>query len=80
MLDDEPFVFESAQQPDTDSRQIERVLQAARNWSRLLQSEAEQAAALTAIVERVELKSEGMRVSINLPLELQRLRFRARSR
>jgi site-specific DNA recombinase len=68
MLDDESSVLEAAQKTTHDSGRIERVLHAARSWSRLLQSEAEQTAALAALVDRVELKSDGIRVSITLPI------------
>src|SRR5207302_10851822 len=68
MLDDEGSVLEAVQKTDIDSRQIDRVLHAARTWSRLLQSEAERTAAVAAIVERVELKSDGLGVSIRLLL------------
>jgi hypothetical protein len=68
MLDDQSAVLEAAQKTDIDSRQIDRVLQAARTWSQRLQSETEQASAIAALVERVELKSEGMAVSIKLPI------------
>jgi site-specific DNA recombinase len=68
MLDDQTLVLEAAQKTDIDSRQIDQVLHAASTWSHRLQSEAEQAAALAALVERVELKCDGMRVSIKLPI------------
>ncbi|MGA7869638.1 MAG: recombinase family protein [Candidatus Binatus sp.] len=68
MLDDESSVLEAAQNTTHDSGRIERVLHAARSWSRLLQSEAEQTSALAALVDRVELKSDGIRVSIKLPI------------
>jgi hypothetical protein len=68
MLDDQASVLEAAQKTDIDSRQIDRVLHAARTWSRRFQSEAEQAAALGALVDRVELKCDGMGVSIKLPI------------
>jgi DNA invertase Pin-like site-specific DNA recombinase len=68
MLDDQSAVLEAAQKTDIDSRRIDRVLQAARTWSQRLQSETEQASAIAALVERVELKSEGMAVSIKLPI------------
>ena len=68
MLDDQASVLEAAQKTDIDSRQIDRVLHAARTWSHRLQSEAEQTAALAALVERVELKCDGMGVSIKLPI------------
>jgi DNA invertase Pin-like site-specific DNA recombinase len=67
MLDDESSVLEAAQKT-RDSGRIERVLHAARSWSRLLQSEAEQTSAIAALVDRVELKSDGIRVSIKLTL------------
>ncbi len=66
MLDDESSVLEAAQKTSHDSARIERVLHTARNWSRLLQSEAEQTSALDAAVDRVDLKSDGIRVSIKL--------------
>jgi len=68
MLDDQAAVLEAAQKTDIDSRQIDRVLHAARTWSHRLQSEAEQTAALAALVDQVELKCDGMGVSIKLPL------------
>jgi site-specific DNA recombinase len=68
MLVDESSVLEAAQKTNPDSGRIERVLHAARSWSRLLQSEAEQTAALAALVDRVELKCDGIRVSIKLPI------------
>jgi site-specific DNA recombinase len=68
MLDDQASVLEAAQKTDIDSRQIDRVLHAARTWSHSLQSEAEQTAALAALVDRVELKCDGMGVSIKLPI------------
>ncbi len=68
MLDDESSVLEAAQKTTHDSGRIERVLHTARSWSRLLQSEAEQTSAIAALVDRVELKSDGIRVSIKLPI------------
>ena len=68
MLDDQAAVLEAAQKTDIDSRQIDRVLHAARTWSHLLQSEIEKTAALVALVDRVELKCDGMGVSIKLPI------------
>ena len=68
MLDDQASVIEAAQKTDIDSRQIDQVLHAASTWSHRLQSEIEKTAALAALVERVELKSDGMAVSIKLPI------------
>jgi hypothetical protein len=68
MLDDQTSVLEAAHKTDIDSRRIDRVLHTARTWSHRLQSEAEQTAALAALVERVELKCGSMGVSIKLPI------------
>jgi site-specific DNA recombinase len=68
MLGDESAVLEAAQKTDTNSSQVDRVLHAARTWRHRLQSEAEQTSAIGALVDRVELKSDGIRVSIKLPI------------
>jgi site-specific DNA recombinase len=68
MLDDESSVLEAAQKTTHDSGRVERVLHAARSWSRLLHSEAEQTSAIATLVDRVKLKSEGIRISIQLPI------------
>jgi site-specific DNA recombinase len=69
MLDDQASVLETAQKTDVDSHQIDRVLHAARTRSHRLQSEAEQTTAIAALVDRVELKCDGMGVSIKLPID-----------
>src|SRR5712675_504347 len=68
MLGDESAVLEAAQKTEIDSGQVDRVVHAARTWRRRLQSEAEQTSAIAALVDRVELKSDGIRVSIKLLL------------
>jgi hypothetical protein len=68
MLDDQASVLEPAQKTDIDSGQIDQVLHAARTWSHRLRAEAEQTVTLAALVERVELKCDGMGVSIKLPI------------
>src|SRR6202521_1319002 len=68
MLGDESTVLEAAQKTDIDSSQVDRVLHAARTWRHRLQSEAEQTSAIAELVDRVELKSDGIRVSIKLPI------------
>jgi site-specific DNA recombinase len=68
MLDDESSVLEAAQKTTHDSGRIERVLHAARSWSRPLRSEAEQTPAIAALVDQVELKSDGIGVSIKLSI------------
>ena len=54
--------------PSTSFLEVDRVLHAARTWRRRLQSEAEQTSAIGALVDRVELKSNDIRVSIMLPV------------
>lgn len=68
MLCNESAVLEVAQKTDIDSSQIDRVLHAARTWRHHLQSEAEQTSAIAALVDRLELKSHGIRVLIKLPI------------
>jgi DNA invertase Pin-like site-specific DNA recombinase len=68
MLGDESAVLEAAQKTDIGSSEVNRVLHAARTWYHRLQSEAEQASAISALVDRVELKSDGITVSIKLPI------------
>jgi hypothetical protein len=68
MLDDQTAVLEAAQKTDLGSRHINQVLEAARTWNNRLGSEAEQPDALAVLVNRVELKSDGVDVSIRLPI------------
>jgi site-specific DNA recombinase len=68
MLGDESAVLEAAQKTDINSSQVDRVLHAARTWRHRLQSEAEQTSVIGALVDRVELKSDGIRVSIKLSI------------
>lgn len=68
MLDDEAAVLEAAHKTDVDSGQIDLLLHAARGWSGRLQSEAERTTALAALVDRVELRCDGMKVSIRMPV------------
>jgi hypothetical protein len=68
MLDDETSVLHAAQDTDADPPRVDRVFQAARTWSRLVQTEVEKTAAIAVLVDRVDLKRDGMRISIKLPL------------
>ncbi len=68
MLGDESAVLEAAQKTEIDSGRVDRILHAARTWRHRLQSDAEQTSAIAALVDRVELKSDGIRVSIKLPI------------
>ncbi len=51
-----------------DSRHFNHVLEAARTWNNRLGSEAERPDVLAVFVNRVELKTDGMDVSIKLPI------------
>jgi len=46
------------------------VVETAGEWSRRLQSEADRSAALSELVDKVELKPGGIELSINLPLSV----------
>src|ERR1700704_3181056 len=65
---DESGGLQAAQRREIDASQVDRVLHAARTWRHRLKSEAEQTSAIGALVDRVELKSDGIRVSIKLPI------------
>lgn len=65
MLDDQTVVLETA---DLDSGYIKPVLEAARTWNNRLGSEAEQPDAIAVLVNRVELRTDGVDVSIKLPI------------
>jgi DNA invertase Pin-like site-specific DNA recombinase len=68
MLGDESALLEAAQRTDINSSQVDRVLHAARSWRQRLQAEAERTSEIAALVERVELQSDGITVSIRLPI------------
>jgi hypothetical protein len=74
MLDDESSILQTVQDPDTDSTRVEDVLRAARTWSRLVQSEVEKTAALATLVDRLDLKCDGMRISIKTSAHASRFR------
>jgi hypothetical protein len=56
----------TAQRTDLDSRQIDLILDAARTWRERFR--AEQALALATLVDRVILRSDGLDISMRLPL------------
>jgi len=63
-----PTWLEAAQKTEINSGQVDRVLHAARTWRHRLQSEAEQTSAIGTLMDRVELKFDGIKVSIMLPI------------
>ena len=68
MLGDESALVEAAPKTDNNSSQIDQLLDAARTWRYRLQAEAERTSAIATLVNRVELKSDCMTVSIKLPI------------
>lgn len=69
MLGDESALLEAVPHTDSNSSQLDRVLHATRSWRHRLQSEAEQTSVIPELVDRVELKSDGITVSLKLPIE-----------
>ena len=68
LLNDHAAISTSACNLGVGAGDIPAVLEAASEWSRRLQSEADSAAALSELVDRVNLKPGGIELSINLPL------------
>ncbi len=68
LLNDHAAISASACNLGVGAGDIPAVLEAAGKWSRSLQSEVDSAAALSGLVDRVNLKPGGIELSINLPL------------
>ena len=68
LLNDHAAISASACNLGVGAGDIPAVLEAAGEWSRRLQSEADSAAALSGLVDKVNLKPGGIELSINLPL------------
>ena len=68
LLNDHPAISASACNLGVGAGDISAVLEAAGEWSQWLQSEADSAAALSGLVDKVNLKPGGIELSINLPL------------
>ena len=68
LLNDHAAISTSACNLGVGAGDIPAVLEAAGEWSRRLQSEADSAAALSGLVDKVNLKPGGIELSINLPL------------
>ena len=68
VLDDRAAILADIEQSASDTSQIKSILDAASAWSSRLRSEAEAAAALELLISRVELRHDGIRLSINLPI------------
>ncbi len=68
ILDERTAIVADIGQSDWDATQIKSTLDAASAWSRRLRSETEAAEALGLLVDRVELREDGIRLSIKLPV------------
>jgi site-specific DNA recombinase len=68
MLDDRTAIVSDIEQSDAGVSQIKATLDAASAWSSRLVSETEAADALGLPVDRVELRQDGIRLSIKLPI------------
>jgi hypothetical protein len=70
ILDDQKVILDAVEEIQIASNQIPAILHNASSWSGRLQSESERSAALSALVERVELGKESFRLALNLPISL----------
>lgn len=70
LLDDHAQISASACNLGVGAGEIPAVVEAASEWSPRLQSEADCTAALSELVDKVELKLGGIELSINLPLSV----------
>jgi site-specific DNA recombinase len=68
-LDDQKALLDAIPEMAIGANRIPAILHSATAWSCRLQSEAERAAVLTALVERVELDQEAFRLALELPLQ-----------
>ena len=66
MLDDQQTVVSAIEEAALDSSRIAPLLKSAAAWSERLQTEQDNA--LSALIDRVELDQEGVRLSLRLPL------------
>jgi DNA invertase Pin-like site-specific DNA recombinase len=66
ILDDQQTVVAAIEETGLDSNRIARLLKSAAAWNARLQFEQDDA--LSALIDRVDLDQEGMRLSLKLPL------------
>jgi site-specific DNA recombinase len=69
ILDEHTAMVADIEQRDLDAGQIKSILDAASAWSSRLRSEAEAVDALKLLVDRVELRQDGIQLSIKLPVD-----------
>jgi site-specific DNA recombinase len=68
ILDDKKLIVCAIEEGGVDSSQIASILDTAAAWSTRLQSESETGPVLTSLVDRVELRPDGIRLLIRLPI------------
>jgi len=68
VLDDRAAILADIEQSGSNTSQIKSIFDGASAWSSRLRSEAEAAEALELLISRVELRHDGIRLSINLPI------------
>jgi site-specific DNA recombinase len=69
ILDDHTAILADIEQSNSDASHVKSILDAASAWSSRLRSEGEAAGALELLVDRVELRQDGIQLSIKLPTE-----------
>jgi len=68
LLTDEPAIATAVEEAGTAVNRIPSILETTRAWSGKLRSRTEAAAALAALVHRVELSRDGLRLSLKVPM------------
>ncbi len=68
LLTDEPAIATAVEEAGTTVNRIPTILETTRIWCGKLQSSTEAAAALAALVHRVELSRDGLRLSLKVPM------------
>jgi len=68
ILDDKKLIVCAIEEGGVDSSHIGSILDTAAGWSTRLRSESETGLVLASLVDRVELRPDGIRLSIRLPI------------
>ena len=68
LLTDDPAIATAVEEAGTAVNRIPSILEITRAWSGKLRSSTEAAAALAALVHRVELSRDGLRLSLKVPM------------
>jgi site-specific DNA recombinase len=68
LLTDEPAIATALEEAGVAANRIPSILETTRAWSGKLRSSTEAAAALAALVHRVELSRDGLRLSLTVPM------------